>query len=81
MTAIALCRKRQRLRHLFALGRWALETSDRERQDKARKVRAVGRDEMQLRISVIQQTFRKLPPNLRFSIASYCRSAFHTFGA
>jgi hypothetical protein len=27
------------------LGSWALETSDRRRQDKARKVRAVGRGE------------------------------------
>ena len=43
MTGNASCRKPLRGPGILQLGSWALETSDRRRQDKARKVRAVGR--------------------------------------
>jgi len=43
MTGIASRRKPLRALGSLQLGSWALETSDRRRQDKARKVRVVGR--------------------------------------
>ena len=43
MTESASCRIRLRALGSLQLGSWALETSDRRRQDKAHKVRAVGR--------------------------------------
>jgi hypothetical protein len=43
MTASASCRKPLRALGSLQLGSWALERSDRGGQDKARKVRAVGR--------------------------------------
>jgi hypothetical protein len=45
MTGSASRRKPLRTRGSLQLGSWALETSDRRRQDKGRKVRAVGRRE------------------------------------
>lgn len=79
MTRTAFCRKSPRVPRVCWLGSWALGTSDRGGQDKARKVRAVGREEMHRRISVIQQTLRKLPTNLRFLATRYRHSAFHNF--
>jgi hypothetical protein len=43
MTRSASRRKPLRALGSLQLGSWALETSDRRRQDKARKVRVVGR--------------------------------------
>jgi hypothetical protein len=43
MTESASCRIRLRALGSLKLGSWAPETSDRGGQDKARKVRAVGR--------------------------------------
>ena len=43
MTASASCREPRRVLGSLQLGIWAQETSDRRGQDKARKVRAVGR--------------------------------------
>lgn len=79
MTRTAFCRKSPRVPRVCWLGSWALGSSDRGGQDKARKVRAVGREEMHRRISVIQQTLRKLPTNLRFLATRYRHSAFHNF--
>jgi hypothetical protein len=45
MTRTAFCRKSPRVPRVCWLGSWALGTSDRGGQDKARKVRAVGRGE------------------------------------
>jgi hypothetical protein len=45
MTGSESRRKPLRALGSLQLGSWALETSDRRRQDKARKVRAVGRRE------------------------------------
>jgi hypothetical protein len=81
MTAIAVCFEPLRFFGSLNLGIWALGTSDRRGQDKARKVRAVGWGGRHRRISVIKQTLRKLPPNLRFSATRYRRSAFHNLGA
>ena len=44
MTASASYREPRRVLGSLQLGIWAQETSDRRGQDKARKVRAVGRD-------------------------------------
>lgn len=43
MTESAFCRMRHPALGSLQIGSWALETSDRGGQDKARKVRAVGR--------------------------------------
>ncbi len=43
MTGSTSCRKPLRALGSLQLGNWAQETSDRGGQDKARKVRAVGR--------------------------------------
>ena len=45
MGRTACCRKSPRVPRVSWLGSWALGTSDRGGQDKARKVRAVGRGE------------------------------------
>jgi hypothetical protein len=45
MTESEFCRNPLRALGSLQLGSWALETSDRGGQDKARKVRAVGRGE------------------------------------
>ena len=45
MTESASCRMPLRVLGSLQLGNWTLETSDRGGQDKAPKVRAVGREE------------------------------------
>lgn len=45
MTETASCRNSLRVLESLRLRNWALGTSDRGGQDKARKVRAVGREE------------------------------------
>jgi hypothetical protein len=60
------------------LGNWTLETSDRGRQDKARKVRAVGRDGEHREIAAIQQTLRTIERTLRLLATRYRRSTFDT---
>jgi hypothetical protein len=63
MTEIASCRMPLRVLGSLQLGNWALGTSDRGGQDKARKVRAVGRLEdgsnfnQAPNIAKIQRTF------------------------
>jgi hypothetical protein len=53
-------------------------TSDRGGQDKARKVRAVGRDGKHWEIPAIQQTLRRVRRTLRLSATRYRRSTFDT---
>ena len=60
------------------LGSWTLETSDRGGQDKARKVRAVGRDGCHLKIPAIRQTLRNIERTLRCSGTRYRRLTFDT---
>ena len=78
MTAFAFSGEWLRVLRRFRLTRWALGTSDRGGQDKARKVRAVGWGLEYPRIPVVLQTLRKIPRNLRFCASRYCRSAFDT---
>jgi hypothetical protein len=78
MTAFAFSRERLRVLGKFRLGRWALGTSDRGGQDKARKVRAVGCGCVERRIPAIPQTLCSIRRNLRFLAKCYCRSAFDT---
>ena len=78
MTAFAFSREWLRILGKFRLGGWALGTSDRGGQDKARKVRAVGCGWVEWRISAIPQTFCSTRRNLRFLAKCYCRSAFDT---
>jgi len=60
------------------LGNWALGTSDRGGQDKARKVRAVGRDGLRQEIPAIRQTLRNIDRTLRCFGTRYRRSIFDT---
>lgn len=46
MIGMALCPEPPGFIGTVKLGKWALGTSDRRWQDKARKVRTVGRDEL-----------------------------------
>jgi hypothetical protein len=78
MTESASCRMRLRALGSLQFGNWALETSDRGGQDKARKVRAVGRDGSYLKIPAIQQTLRHIRRTLRCSGTRYRRSTFDT---
>jgi hypothetical protein len=78
MTAFAFSRERLRTPGKFRLGGWALGTSDRGGQDKARKVRAVGCGWVERRIPAIPQTLCSTRRNLRFLAKCYCRSAFDT---
>jgi hypothetical protein len=78
MTGSASCRKPLRALGSLQLGSWALETSDRRRQDKAHKVRAVGRDGCDLKIPAIRQTLRHIRRTLRCSGRRYPRSTFDT---
>ena len=55
MTASASCREPRRVLGSLQLGIWAQERSDRRGQDKARKVRAVGRDTQHQKIPAIRQ--------------------------
>jgi hypothetical protein len=78
MTGSASCRKPLRALGSLQLGNWALETSDRGGQDKAHKVRAVGRDGCCLKIPAIEQTLHHIRRTLRLSGTRYRRSTFHT---
>jgi hypothetical protein len=53
-------------------------TSDRRGQDKARKVRAVGRDGLRREIPAIRQTLRNIDRTLRCFGTRYRRSIFDT---
>jgi hypothetical protein len=78
MTEGASCQKP--LRALGSLRLWscALETSDRGGQDKAHKVRAVGRDGQQQKIPAFRQTLRNIGRTLRCLGTRYRRSIFDT---
>jgi hypothetical protein len=80
MTASACCREPRRVLGSLQLGIWAQETSDRRGrgQDKARKVRTVGRDGQHRRIPAIRQTLRNIERTLRCSGTCYRRSTFDT---
>ena len=78
MTESASCRMALRLLGNLQLRNWALGTSDRGGQDKARKVRAVGCGWVERRIPAITQTLSSIRRNLRFLARCYCRSAFDT---
>jgi hypothetical protein len=78
MGRTACCRKSPRVPRVSWLGSWALGTSDRGRQDKARKVRAVGRDGEHREIAAIQQTLRTIERTLRLLATRYRRSTFDT---
>jgi hypothetical protein len=78
MTEIASCRMPLRVLGSLQLGNWALGTSDRGGQDKARKVRAVGRGEEHWEIPAIQQTLHQVSRTLRLSTMRYDHSAFNT---
>jgi hypothetical protein len=78
MTGSASCRKPLRALGSVQSGNGAQKRSDRERQDKARKVRVVGWDGCNLKISAIQQTLRHIRPTLRLSGRLYGRSTFGT---
>jgi hypothetical protein len=75
MTESASCRNPLRALVSLRLGSWALETSDRGGQDKARKVRAVGRLEdgsnfnQAPNIAKIQRTFPF--PTTRYWITTF----------
>jgi hypothetical protein len=76
MTESASCDKPLRILGSLQLGDWAQETSDRGGQDKAHKVRAVGRDGCYLKIPAIRQTLRTLERTLRCSERRSRRSTF-----
>ena len=75
MTESASCRMPLRVLGSLQLGNWPLETSDRGGQDKARKVRAVGRLEegsnfnQVPNIAKIQRTFPF--PTTRYWITTF----------
>jgi len=75
MTESASCHKPLRVLGSLQLGNWAQETSDRGGQDKARKVRAVGRLEdgsnfnQAPNIAKIQRTFPF--PTTRYWITTF----------
>jgi hypothetical protein len=77
MTESESCRKPLRARGRLQLGSWALETSDRRGQDKARKVRAVGRLEDGSNFNHAPN-IAKIERTLRCSPTRYRRSAFDT---
>jgi hypothetical protein len=60
MTASVSCRYPLCALGSLKLGNWVQGTSDRGGQDKARKVRAVGRDGSYSKITAIQQTLRHI---------------------
>jgi hypothetical protein len=78
MTARVSCRSPLCALGSLQLGNWARETSDRGGQDKARKVRAVGRGEEHWEIPAIQQTLHQVSRTLRLSTMRYDHSAFNT---
>jgi hypothetical protein len=77
MTEIASCRMRLRALGSLQLGNWALGTSDRGGQDKARKVRAVGRLEDGSNFNHAPN-IEKIQRTLPFSTTRYRRSTFDT---
>jgi len=78
MTGIAFCRNLSGVIESEILGEWVLGTSDRRGQDKARKVRAVGRDGLRQKIPAIRQTLRNIDRTLRCFGTRYRRSTFDT---
>lgn len=78
MTGIAFCRERLRVIGTVKLGKWALRASDRQGQDKARKVRAVGWDRKQQQSPTTWPTLRNIRRNFHFLATRHCCSAFHT---
>lgn len=60
------------------LGNWAQEASDRRGQDKARKVRAVGRDGLHREIPAIGQTLHNIDRTSRVSGTLCGHSTFDT---
>lgn len=78
MTGIAFCRKPRLALARPKLMRWALGGRNRRGQDKARKVRAVGRGGEHLKIPAMRQTLRNIGRTLRYSGTRYGRSTFDT---
>jgi hypothetical protein len=78
MTGIAFCRNLSGVIESEILGEWVLGTSDRRGQDKARKVRAVGRDGLRQEIPAILQTLRNIDRALRCFRTRCRRSTFDT---
>jgi hypothetical protein len=80
MTGIAFCRILSGVIKSEKLGEWVLGTSDQRGrgQDKARKVRAVGRDGLRQGIPAIRQTLRSIDHTLRCFGTRYRRSTFDT---
>ena len=77
MTRTAFCRKSPRVPRVCWLGSWALGTSDRGGQDKARKVRAVGRLEDGSDFNDAPN-IAKIQRTLRYLGTRYRRSTFDT---
>jgi hypothetical protein len=76
MTESAFCHMRHPALGSLQLGSWA-ETSDRGGQDKARKVRAVGRLEDGSNFNHAPN-IAKIQRTLRYSATRYHRSTFDT---
>jgi hypothetical protein len=77
MTRTAFCRKSPRVPRVSWLGSWALGTSDRGGQDKARKVRAVGRLEEGSNFNHAPN-IAKIQCTLPFSTTHYRTTTFDT---
>ncbi len=78
MGRTACCRKSPRVPRVYWLGSWALGTSDRGGQDKARKVRAVGRGRKQQQTPTTWPTLRHIRHNFHFLATRHSCWAFHT---
>ena len=77
MTNSASCRMPLRVLESVQLRDWARETSDRGGQDKARKVRAVGRLEDRSNFKHAPN-IAKIQRTLRFSTTRYRTTTFDT---
>ena len=77
MTASVFCRNPLCALGSLQLGNWARETSDRGGQDKARKVRAVGRLEDGSNFNHAPN-IAKVQRTLRFSTTRYRTTTFDT---
>jgi len=77
MTASVSCRNPLCALGSLQLGNWARETSDRGGQDKARKVRAVGRLEDGSNFNHTSN-IAKIRRTLRFSTTRYRTTTFDT---
>jgi len=77
MTARVFCRNPLCALRSLQLGNWARETSDRGGQDKARRVRAVGRLEDGSNFNHAPN-IAKLQRTLRFSTTRDRTTTFHT---